>query len=108
MNNVCYGLIRTRDSSCSEHHFYKEEGTVFLMMKSHLMIAGALFSRGTVCKKSNYYILAHLLGPCLQMVHPARFCLILDSKPIQLKPHGDIQNCLHFSSMPNTKKPVHS
>lgn len=38
---------------------------------------------------------------------PPGSVLQLSSKPIQLKPHGNMQNYLYFSSMPNSVKSVH-
>lgn len=92
----------------SEPHFYKEEGTIPSMSvfkdETHLIIVGALFSWGIVFLRNQIIKcwLIYLALTC-RLFMPPGSVLQVNSRPIQ---HRDTQNGLHFSSTPNSVKPV--
>lgn len=79
-----------------------------LKMKSYLVITGALFSRGIKLLRNeiiNYWPI--YLALIYRWFTPPASVLQLNSKSIQLKSHGDMKNCLHFSLIYSSVKPVH-
>lgn len=82
---------------------------VSLKMKPHLIIVSALFSWGIVFLRSQIIKcwLIYLAIPCRWFMLPDSV-LQVNSRPIQHRCRGGKWTGLHFSSTPNSVKPVTS